>query len=489
MRFREPEPWIIFLIVLVFYGYFVKQGDWNINSRLGLVKAVVEEHRLAIDTYHTGEFETEDKAYINGHYYSDKAIGASMLGIVAYWPIHQVTGGISGYGDFVMLMTLLAISLPAALLAPLIYRLALKYTEDRWFSLAISLSICLGTAVFPYAGAFYGHTLSALTAFGAFSLWMEVNQFDARITVGRSFLGGLLIGLLVLTEYPTAIIAAALIGYAFYVAWKKNMLLRREFLVPFLAGGGIILALLLAYNTFSFGSPFTTGYSFNQFNMFEEAFDRGYMGFERPRLLSLFYMTFHPAQGIFFQSPILLPSLAFAFRAWRQKKLRAEVITALAIILAFLTAFSGVRLWWGGDAFSTRYVIAILPFFAIFLFDMPKPWRPLLYGFGLFSIFQMLIASAVPFNGMDLATSKAVEGGASVSLQSFLLYTILLPRLLKNKLTLTWGSRLLGIESWYFNLAIPLLAAAVLFVLFYFAGRRPSVLNKSDEANKIAPSL
>ena len=303
MRLRKVESWIVFLIVFTFYGYFVKQGDWNINSRLGLVKAVVEEHRLAIDSYHTGEFETEDKAFIDGHYYSDKAFGASALGAIIYGVIHPFTGNITSYSSFVMLMTVLTISLPTALLAPIIYGLSIKYTKNRWFSLAIALSVCLGTAVFPYASAFYGHALSALTAFSAFSLWIDINLFNAKLTAHKSFLGGLLIGLLVITEYPTAIIALILTGYIGYAAWKKNMLFSRNFLIPFLAGGGIILMLLLIYNKMVFGSPFTTGYSFNRFETFEEAFSRGYMGFEWPRANTLFLMTLHPTQGFFSNRP------------------------------------------------------------------------------------------------------------------------------------------------------------------------------------------
>lgn len=483
MRLCKAEFWIIFLVTFTFYGYFVKQGDWNINSRLGLVKAVVEEHRLAIDSYHTGEFETEDKAFIDGHYYSDKAFGTSALGAIIYGAIHPFTGNITSYSSFVMLMTILTISFPTALLAPVIYGLSVKYTKNRWFSLAITLSICLGTAVFPYASAFYGHALSALTAFSAFSLWIDINLFNAKLTANKSFLGGLLIGLLVITEYPTAIIALILTGYIGYVAWKNNVLFSRNFLIPFLAGGGIILMLLLTYNKMVFGSPFTTGYSFNRFETFEEAFSRGYMGFEWPRANTLFLMTLHPTQGIFLQSPVLLIALASTF--WTIKKkikiLKAEVITASAVIMAFLIAFSGVRLWWGGDAFSTRYVVAILPFFTIFLLEMPKTWRLPFYSLGIISFFQMLIASATTFNGLDLATKKIVETGGYFSSQSFSLYTILLPRLLKNKLTLTLGNHLLGIESWYFNLAIPVIIALALLMIFYITDRQP-LTSRSNQA-------
>ena len=93
----------------------------------------------------------------------------------------------------------------------------------------------------------------------------------------------------------------------------------------------------------------------------------------------------------------------------------------------------------------------------------------------------MLIASATTFNGLDLATKKIVETGEYFSSQSFSLYTILLPRLLKNKLTLTLGNHLLGIESWYFNLAIPVIIALALLMIFYITGRQP-LISRSNQA-------
>src|SRR5688572_1890087 len=91
--FREAI--IIFLMIFVAYSYFSFGLDWNTNSRLALVKAFVDEARFEIDSYHEVELETGDKAYFDGHYYSDKAIGSSILGVIAYYPIrwlYEVTG-------------------------------------------------------------------------------------------------------------------------------------------------------------------------------------------------------------------------------------------------------------------------------------------------------------------------------------------------------------------------------------------------------------
>lgn len=472
MDFRKLDRVIVFLIVLVFYGYFIKHGDWNINSRLGLVKAVVEEQRLTIDSFHTDEFSTEDKAFVDGHYYSDKAIGTSLLGVLAYWPIHQVAGAITSYSLFVMWITLLAVGMPTALLAPMLYSLTFHYTQHRWAALATSLSICLGTALLPYAGAFYGHTPSAVAGFGAFFLWWEVRAIGARISPGRTFLSGLLIGFMVITEYPTAVIAVILTGYAAYVTWTQRLIWNWKFLLPFALGGLIPLALLLAYNTICFGSPFTTGYSHESLPEFQASVNSGFMAFEFPSPVTAFYMTLHPAQGLLIQSPILFAALAGMMFKFRDKSIRAEWIVAGTCILSFLLMFSGVGLWWGGDAFSSRYLVPILPFFGLFLAFIPKKFQPVVIGLGAISFAQMLVASATPFNGLNVATEKILQSGKLFDVDSFLLYSTLLPRLLKNKLTFTWGNTLLGIESWYFNLILPILIAAALGLLFAFLGKK-----------------
>ena len=60
------------------YAYFYQAGGWNQNARFALVRAILERHTLQIDAYqsHTG-----DKALWQGHYYSDKAPGASLLAL------------------------------------------------------------------------------------------------------------------------------------------------------------------------------------------------------------------------------------------------------------------------------------------------------------------------------------------------------------------------------------------------------------------------
>ena len=74
----------IFAAALILMGSLHSSNtSWNVNSRMGLVFAVVERGSFSIDGYDEEHeaFPTMDKAFYNGHHYSDKAIGVSLLGI------------------------------------------------------------------------------------------------------------------------------------------------------------------------------------------------------------------------------------------------------------------------------------------------------------------------------------------------------------------------------------------------------------------------
>ena len=73
---------LIFVVLVISYGYFFRKIDWNSGTRLDLVWSIVENHSLSIDTYHEN---TGDKAFYKGHFYTDKAPGISFLGVPFYF--------------------------------------------------------------------------------------------------------------------------------------------------------------------------------------------------------------------------------------------------------------------------------------------------------------------------------------------------------------------------------------------------------------------
>src|SRR5689334_14544672 len=87
----KREALFIFLLLAFMYAYFYHDGEWNGNSRLGLTFAIAEEGRLTIDSFHDQEATlTEDKAIYNGHYYTSKAIGSSLVAAFFYFPLYRL---------------------------------------------------------------------------------------------------------------------------------------------------------------------------------------------------------------------------------------------------------------------------------------------------------------------------------------------------------------------------------------------------------------
>ncbi len=74
---RRPET-ALFVLAFGVYAYFFQAGGWNQNSRFALVRAIVEQHSLAIDDY---AYNTRDLAFFRGRIYSEKAPGLSMLAV------------------------------------------------------------------------------------------------------------------------------------------------------------------------------------------------------------------------------------------------------------------------------------------------------------------------------------------------------------------------------------------------------------------------
>ncbi len=74
------------LLVFLSAGYFQNsRPGWNVNSQFALTCAMVEHQTLSIDAYHEHpQMETGDKAFFEGHFYSDKSPVTAFLGVPAF---------------------------------------------------------------------------------------------------------------------------------------------------------------------------------------------------------------------------------------------------------------------------------------------------------------------------------------------------------------------------------------------------------------------
>ena len=457
----------MFALLALVYGYFYQEPGWNGNSRVDLVFSVVREGRLTIDSFHLAPgTDTGDKAVYEGHYYSDKAIGTSLFGAVSYFPFYHLAR-LVGYRPPLWfqkyVIMLFALTLPSAFAASLVFAACAAVSRSRRRAYVAAGAYALGTMAFPFSVIFFGHQLAAALLFSAFYLTLRLKH--ARDYRPRHlFLVGLLLGLALITEYTTAVIVLPLVLYYFHTLWLHRDArgaaadgdvteeatgrrgwpgLARSVALPAL-GGALPLALMLAYNYACFGSPFSLAYSHLEDPVFREGMGRGLMGINQPQPVVLYYLTVHPAHGLFWQSPVLLMSLAGLFFMLRRRVFRPEALVAVAALAALLLVNSGYYMWWGGWSFGPRHLIPALPFLALPLVFVPGRAFVLVPVLGLVSAFQMFVVAATAVEVPDGVISRAGELGY---FQYSSIYSFCLPRLLAGQVSYNFGRDLLGLKG------------------------------------------
>ena len=202
----------------------------------------------------------------------------------------------------------------------------------------------------------------------------------------------MLIGLAVLSEYPSAIPAAVLIACAL-------PRLRGSGTLRVLAGGLPFALMLAIYNQLAFGSVFTLSSAHESNEFYRELAQRGVFGVSVPSPIILLHLLAGPAKGLFVFSPIL----AVAFLGIRRAYVTLPRSTFLALAatpLSIILTFAGYPNWHGGWTAGARYLVPALPFFALLIaFASPTVVDWLLLGA---SVTVVAIVSLVfPFVGAE----------------------------------------------------------------------------------------
>ena len=131
-RARGVGAGSIVLLIFLAAAYFVPRGaTWNADSRMFLTASIVDRGSLNIDPFAS---YTGDIAENNGHYYSDKAPGVSLLAIPVYALVKYTVLGGKPYSEFFAvpeaertdfvpryLVALVLAALPTGLLAALLF--------------------------------------------------------------------------------------------------------------------------------------------------------------------------------------------------------------------------------------------------------------------------------------------------------------------------------------------------------------------------------
>jgi len=354
---RPATP--LFALVLGAYAYFYQAGGWNQNARFDLVRALVEHGTLTIDAYAEN---TEDKAERDGHFYSDKAPGVSLMAVPMYAVLHAVAGHLRETDRFQAwasyLCTLWAVSLPSAVGVVMLYLLYGVLGLPPLVGAAVALAYALGTLAFPYSTLLYGHQPAAAFALIAFVLLAQARHGHPGSPVGRARLlaAGLALGWAVVIEYP-AVLSVAVIGL-YSLAWVRP----RPRLAWMALGAVVALAVLFTYHGLAFGGPFTLPYRFS----IQQPRHRGlFMGLVIPSGRTLYYILLDEYRGLFYGSPWLLLAVPGVWLLLSDRRFRAEGAVCAAVALLYVALNASLTDWHGGWGMGPRHLVSTLPFLAL----------------------------------------------------------------------------------------------------------------------------
>jgi hypothetical protein len=368
-----PRIWRALLIastLLISYSYFPDlRGGWNQDSRFDLTRAIVEKHRLYIDGYDTN---TGDKAFWNGHVYSDKAPGLALsavsiveVGRVALRWVHRDFPEPRMIEAERYLVTVVCVALPGAVAAALLFLVALNLGASVNGAGFAAAAFGLATPFWCYATLFWGHVLAAACLFCAFASVTLLREF---VSPWHDLLLGIFVGLTAgwgtVTEFPAAPPAAIVVSLALAYAWPGGRRRLVRVATGVAIGASPCLAVLLMYNAAAFGSPLKLGYAISAQQGWP-LMQQGIMGVTYPKLYVLREILIGRYRGLLPLAPIIGAAPFGLWLLWKQGKARGSVLAVSAIALYYVLLNASYAVWDGGYSYGPRHLSPALPFLCL----------------------------------------------------------------------------------------------------------------------------
>ncbi|MCM3878161.1 MAG: hypothetical protein NEA02_17320 [Thermoanaerobaculia bacterium] len=295
----------------------------------------------------------EDASVKDGRVYSNKAPGAALVSLPGYLLARPFAGPPSAASMRPVLwaMRLFGATLPAALLALVLFRSAVLLGAPPARARFAMFALVFATPLFAYGLLLFSHALVAACLFGAWAALFLPR--DPPRAFRRDIAGGALIGLAVFSEYPAAMPAAVLFLCAAIPAPRRALAVT--------AGGAPFAIALLGYNSICFGGMFELSSAHERQASFHALLSTGLFGFSLPSPEFLLRLLADPSKGLLVFSPFLLlwPG---AFRASRDVLPRDARLALVLAPLSLLLLFAGFPSWHGGFTVGPRYLVAALPF-------------------------------------------------------------------------------------------------------------------------------
>ncbi len=436
------RPWLAAIVALgIAWGFVIHSTGWAQLAHYAQVRAFADG-RAQIDRW---QWETKDKAWVNGHFYSVKAPGLPALTLPAYLALdalgakslardaaanaaqadhprwapypdpdlsqygfsaaraHRVEVRIQDETPMIWALTLIGAVLPAIALLCLIRSVAERI--EPGYGTAAAITLGLGTIVMTFAAEYFTHVAAAALGFGAFALLFREREGAARTwLVG---LAGLTAGLAVSFEYPMGLLGAVLFCYA--LARPQRVRRAAAYATGALAGA----APALAFNVWALGAPFRFAYANavavqgSNGHAILGLNDGGFFGIDIPKPSAAIDLLI-ASRGLLTLTPVIAVAIAGVVLLRRRHRAEGNVIAAVAIVFFLYNA--GYWLPFGGGSPGPRFLIPALPFLALGLAVAYRRMTALTLALAVPSVIFML-AGAITFpligeNGIGTWTNQ-----------------------------------------------------------------------------------
>ncbi|HEX6542547.1 MAG TPA: hypothetical protein VF040_12385 [Ktedonobacterales bacterium] len=401
-------------LLLLCYVFYLTPAGTNTLSRYDMVYALA--HGTAIIDSHAGN--TIDVSYYQGHWYSPRSLGLSLLATPLLWLL-SLFFNIDDTSRFTLTQQIAILNgftvVPVAVMAAVALRRFAAHLRPSLAStplpMVVAGAFALGTLAFPFSTTFFSHAFGGGLAFIGFYLIYRAREKENAGT--WVILSGLLMGLAVISEYPVGVIVIVLCGYIWLVFPQQRLQMLGAFIV------GMIPSVMLLgwYDWFAFGSPFHLSYAY----VSDEAFSgqhQGFFGITTPHLDSLWSTLAFP-RGLLMESPFLVlvplgltrwlrashrattsasrqtsnasPSRLRRWLVSAQATIQApgtpEALVSLAVSLLYPLAISSYFLPMAGENLpGPRLLVPMLPFAClalIWVVDHPRRWLRIALGVSL----------------------------------------------------------------------------------------------------------
>jgi hypothetical protein len=378
-RGNPAMPWVI---LFLFLSLIVSQrGGTNAYSRFAALRAATEAHTLHIDDYR-GWTDDWSRAP-NGHYYSNKAPGAFVLGLPAFALVDVVQrtlrpGDIDAMGRLPpprfphRIPVALTVQLvPFAVLVLVLSRHLVSVGAPLPAVHFFALAALFGNTAAIYMNSYLGHGLAALLFLAAFYDWLRAKWLRS----------GALMSWCLLTDYGVLFVLPA---FALATLWRERSV--KPFVLLLL--GAVPAAIVWGwYHTAAFGSPLALASGFSNPDVMHPVAERGalwgtYSFVPYPEYV--WKLLFGQERGILPTQPWILVALPLLAFAGKDRALTGGAWLLIGGFAGLLWMNAGFGGWHGGGALGPRYLCLVFPAIALMVAliwrRLPPLGRSLLWG-------------------------------------------------------------------------------------------------------------